>query len=280
MFKKAERKKVKIKLAITGPSGSGKTYSALRIAKGLGGKIAVIDTENGSASLYSDRFQFDVLELKAPYTTERYLEAIRAAVEGKYDVLIIDSISHAWQGEGGILDRKGQLDARGGNSFTNWAKFTPEQERFVAALLQSDIHLINTMRSKTEYVLNDNGKGKQAPQKVGLAPVQRDGMEYEMSIVFDVAMNHDAATSKDRTGLFIDKIFQITEETGKQISAWLESGVDKKAELRAQIALALDAKNCDQAYRDVVNKYIEQDLPEEKLEDSLRRVNEYKGGVK
>lgn len=228
MFKKAERKRVKLKLAITGPSGSGKTYSALRLATGIGGKIAVIDTENGSASLYSDRFNFDVLELSAPYSVEKYSQAIRNAVEAGYDIVIIDSISHQWRGEGGILNKKEQLDSRGGNSFTNWAKLTPEQEKFVAELLHSNIHLIATIRSKQEYAMSQDEKGKARVQKMGLAPIQREGMEYEFTTVFDVGMNHEAETSKDRTGLFADKIFKITEETGKEIKAWVDSGVEAK----------------------------------------------------
>lgn len=230
MFKKAERKRVKLKLAITGPSGSGKTFSALRLATGIGGKIALIDTENGSASLYSDRFQFDVLEISAPYSVEKYSQAIRAAVDAGYDVLIIDSISHQWRGEGGILNKKEQLDSRGGNSFTNWAKLTPEQEKFVAELLHSNIHLIATIRSKQEYAMAQDDKGKAKVQKMGLAPIQREGMEYEFTVVFDVAMNHEAEVSKDRSGLFADKVFKITEDTGKEIKAWVDSGVEVKRE--------------------------------------------------
>lgn len=220
-FKKAERRQTKLKLAITGVSGSGKTYSALRLAKGLGGKVALIDTENGSASLYSDRFEFDVMEISAPYSNEKYLAAMQTAQKAGYNVLIIDSLSHQWAGEGGILNRKEQLDARGGNSFANWAKMTPEHEKFKAAILHADMHVIGTIRSKTEYTLSENDKGKIQPKKVGLAPVQRDQMEYEFTVVFDVAMNHEADISKDRTGLFAGKIFQITEETGEQLVTWL-----------------------------------------------------------
>lgn len=224
IFQKAKRTRAKLKLAITGPSGSGKTYSALRLATGLGGKIAFIDTESGSASLYSDRFDFDVVELAPPYTVEKFIECINAAVEAKYDVLIIDSISHQWRGEGGILNKKEQLDARGGNSFTNWAKLTPEQERFMGSLLHAPIHTICTMRSKQEYAMVDGGNGKQKIQKLGLAPIQRDGVEYEFTTVLDVAMNHEAEASKDRTGLFVDRMFKIDEQTGKDLKAWLESG--------------------------------------------------------
>ena len=224
MFKKAQRKQAKLKLAVTGPSGSGKTYSALRLAAGLGGKVALIDTENGSASLYSDKFAFDVLDLQPPFTVERYVEAINAAVSAGYTTLVIDSLSHAWAGEGGLLEQKEQLDARAkGSSYTNWASITKKHESLKSSILQSNVHIIATMRSKQDYVLVDKN-GKQVPQKVGMAPVQRDGMEYEFTIVFDVAMNHEAEASKDRTGLFTDKIFKVSEDTGKQLSAWLEGG--------------------------------------------------------
>lgn len=226
-FQKAEKKKVRLKLAISGPSGSGKTYSALRLAKGMGGKTAVIDTENGSASLYADSFEFDVMEIHPPFTTAKYAAAIKAATAAKYDNLIIDSMTHQWAGEGGILDRKAQLDSKpGSNGYTNWNQMTPEHEAFKSAILQSDIHIIATVRSKQEYILETNDKGKQAPKKVGMAPVQRDALEYEFTIVFDVFMNHKCSVSKDRTGLFIEEVFQINEETGKTILDWTRSGKD------------------------------------------------------
>lgn len=225
LFKKAEKKKAKLRLGVTGPSGSGKTFSALRLATGFGGKIAVIDTEKGSASLYADKFEFDVLELEPPYAPERYIEAMNAAVQAGYDIIIMDSISHAWAGEGGLLNQKEQLDARGGNSFTNWAKMTPKQERFISALIGCPAHIIVTMRSKQEHVQVSEG-GKTKIQKVGLAPIQRDGFEYELTTVFDVAINHECEASKDRTGLFTDKIFKIDENTGKTFRQWLESGVE------------------------------------------------------
>ncbi len=223
MFQKAQRKNAKLRIAVTGPSGSGKTYSALRLAKGLGSKIAFIDTENGSASLYSDKFEFDVLELTAPFTTEKYIEAIKFAEKSGYDVLVIDSISHAWNSVGGLLEQKSQIDKRGGNSYTNWASITPKQELFITAMTQSSVHLISTMRSKQGYAIETNEKGKSAPKKIGLEAVQREGMEYEFTTVFDVGMTHEASVSKDRTGLFMDKIFQVTEETGRELIAWLSS---------------------------------------------------------
>lgn len=230
-FKKAEKKKAKLRLGISGPSGSGKTFSALRLATGFNGKIAVIDTERGSASLYADKFEFDVQELTPPYSPERYIEAMNDAVKEGYDIIIMDSISHAWAGEGGVLNIKEKMDARGGNSFANWAKMTPIQERFIAALINCPAHIIVTMRSKQDHVQISEG-GKTKIQKVGMAPIQREGFEYELTTVFDLAINHEAECSKDRTELFVDKIFKITEDTGKQIKEWLESGSELKEEIK------------------------------------------------
>ena len=230
-FKKAERTQATLKIALTGPSGSGKTFSGLIIAAAIGKKIAVVDSENKSASLYADMdkgplagIAFDVLDIEPPYTIAKYVEAIEAAEKAGYDVLLVDSISHAWAGEGGLLDKKTALDARGGNSYTNWATITPEQERFKARILQADMHVICTMRSKQDYVLEQNDKGKQVPKKVGLAPIQRDGMEYEFTTVFDIAMDHNAVASKDRTGLFDGQVFKISKETGAKIMRWLKAG--------------------------------------------------------
>lgn len=230
-FQKAVRKQVKLKIALTGPSGAGKTFSALLIASGIGKRIAVIDTENKSASLYAGMskgplagIDFDILEIEPDYTIQKYAEAIEAAEKAGYDVLIVDSISHAWAGEGGLLAKKEALDQRGGNSYTNWAGITKEHEAFKAKILNANIHLICTMRSKQDYVLEMNDKGKSAPKKVGLAPIQRDGMEYEFTTVFDLAMDHNAKVSKDRTDLFDGMIFKPTKETGEQLMKWLMSG--------------------------------------------------------
>lgn len=234
-FKKAERKKVRLKIAISGPSGSGKTLSALLLAKGLGGRIAVIDTENGSASLYAGNEklpEYDTLELAPPFETNKYIDAIKTAEKEKYDVLIIDSASHQWSGEGGLLNKKEALDARGGNSYTNWAKLTPEHERFKSAILHSDLHVIMTVRSKQEYALVDDGKGKNKVQKLGMAPIQRDGMEYEFTTFFDLDMSHQAEASKDRTGMFDGKLFKINEGTGEVFKSWLDGfkGVAKSSD--------------------------------------------------
>ncbi len=228
VFQKAVRQKSKLRLALMGVSGSGKTYSALRLAKGLGGKIAFIDTESGSAQLYSNIADFDVLELGPPYTPTSYVNAIRAAEEADYEVLIIDSLSHAWAGEGGVLDRVEKITeaSRSKNSFQAWNKGTKEQNMLVDKILSSNLHVICCIRSKTAYeIVEDNGKKR--PVKFGLAPVQRDNLEYEFSLVMDISRdNHLATVSKNRTDLFNDEVpFMITEDTGKQLNKWLDSGI-------------------------------------------------------
>ena len=228
MFRKAERRKAKLRLAITGPAGSGKTYGALQLAQGLGGRIAMIDTENGSGDLYSDICDYDVQTLSAPYSVQKYLAAIHEAEEEGYDILIIDSLSHAWSGEGGLLDVHSQLtrNMKNGNSYTAWNKITPWHNRLIESMLASNCHIIATMRTKTEYAMIQNEKGKTEIQKVGLAPVQRDGMDYEFTIVFDLSMEHTVTVSKDRTSLFDRQVFSITQDTGKIIRKWLDSGAD------------------------------------------------------
>lgn len=224
LFKKAERKRAKLKIAGTGPSGSGKTYSLLMLAtglvKGTNQRIALLDTENDSASLYADRFDFDTVNIEPPFTAKKYTDVIRAAEAEGY-VLIIDSLSHAWAGEGGILDRKSAKDNQGGNSYTNWAQFTKEHEELKSAILYSDIHILASMRSKQDYVMEQNEKGKSAPKKVGLAPIQREGMEYEFTVVFDFAMDHSFHVSKDRTGLFDGRIEKMKPSHGEELIAWL-----------------------------------------------------------
>lgn len=242
MFKKATRKQAKIKLAVTGASGSGKTFSSLRLAKGLanGGKVAVIDTENGSASLYSDRFDFDTLDLSPPFTHDKFISAIKAAEDSSYEVLVIDSASHIWEG---ILEYKSKLDARGGNSYTNWADAGNKFKGILDAVLQSRIHVICCLRSKMDHVIDKDSNGRATIKKVGMAPIMRDGIEYEFTTVFDCDMSHQASASKDRTGMFTDKIFQITEETGSSIAKWLSTGEAAPEPVAAPASSPFEAKD-------------------------------------
>ena len=227
-FRKAQRKKAKLRLGITGPAGSGKTYGALLVAFGLGGKIALIDTENGSGDLYSALGDYDIGYIKAPYTVEKYLQAIHEAENAGYDIIIIDSLSHAWSGEGGLLDQQSRITAtsKSGNSYAAWRQITPMHNKLIDTMLTSPAHIIATMRSKTEYVQTENERGYKEIRKVGLAPVQREGMDYEFGVVFDLGVNHLASVSKDRTGIFDEQIFKLSQDTGKILRKWLDEGVD------------------------------------------------------
>lgn len=226
-IRKAERRKAKLRLGISAPSGSGKTYSAILIAAGLGNKIGMIDTEHGSGDLYADLTDYDIIPIDAPYTVAKYLQAIKLFEQNGYDAIIIDSLSHAWAGDGGLLDKQGKIaDRPGQNGYAAWRSITPEHNALVDAMLTSQCHIIATMRAKQDYVIETNDKGKQAPRKVGLAPVQREGMEYEFTVMLDIDMQHIASASKDRTRLFDGQYFKVTEETGKQLLEWLDAGKD------------------------------------------------------
>ena len=222
-FNKAERKRSKLRLAIAGVSGSGKTTAALQIAKGLGGKIAVIDTENGSSSLYSDKFDFDVLELEAPYTPERFIQAIEIAEQSGYETVIIDSMSHEWDGTGGCLEINALLASTKykGNSYAAWNEVTPRHQKLLEKIVTSKIHLIATVRSKAEIVKEGN-----KVFKVGMKYIMRDGFEYEFTTVFDLSHEgHHAVVSKDRTELFDQNTpFLINPEIGNNLNEWLNSG--------------------------------------------------------
>ena len=222
-LQKAKRTNVKIKLALQGPSGSGKTYSALQVAYGLSGdwnKIAVIDTENHSSELYAHLGAFNVLSLEEPFTPERYIDAITICETAGMEVIIIDSISHEWEE---ILDIHGNM---AGNSFTNWGKLSKRNRDFVSAIIQSPCHVISTIRTKQDYVLTDKN-GKMVPEKVGLKGIFRDGIDYEHTIVFEINLGHIATCSKDRTGLFMDKIPHVlTPDDGKKILQWCNIATD------------------------------------------------------
>ncbi|MFK7059707.1 AAA family ATPase [Flavobacterium oreochromis] len=220
----SERKKAKIKMALQGSAGSGKTYSSLLLAQGLTNgdftKIAIIDTENGSADLYAHLGDYNVLTLAPPFTPENYIKAIDVCTNAGMEVIILDSTSHCWDY---LLDYHSSL---AGNSFTNWAKITPLQKAFTDKILQCDAHVIATMRTKQDYVLNQKD-GKFIPEKVGLKAVQKDGLDYEFTIVFDVDIKHFAVSSKDRTGLFMGKPeFIINSATGRKILEWCNSGTN------------------------------------------------------
>jgi len=233
-FKQAVKEKLNGRIALNGSSGGGKTMTALRIGMGMlppGGQMAVIDTERGSARKYVGEFgiQFQGIELET-FGPQNYVAAIKAAADAKFPVLVIDSLSHAWMGAGGLLEQVDEFAKReqSGNSFAAWKKGTPIQTQFIESILSYPGHVIVTMRSKTEYVIEPNSKGKMAPRKIGMAPVQRDGMEYEFDIFADVTPDHDMIVTKTRCPLFVDAIInKADEEFGRQYLGWLNSGVER-----------------------------------------------------
>ena len=230
VFTKAERKKAKLKLNLNGPSGSGKTYSALQMAAGLGEKIAVIDTENESASLYANEFGFDTLPMRPPYSPERFAGAIIAAHNMGYEVLIIDSASHEWIGTGGCLEINDEAAKRfKGNTWSAWSETTPRHRKFIDAILQTDMHIITTTRAKTETAVGEKGK----ILKLGMKAEQRDGYEYELTVSLDMLHeNKFAIPTKDRTKLFNPCGEVITSETGSKLLAWLNDGRSQEEALQ------------------------------------------------
>ena len=224
-LQEASRKQAKIKMAIQGPSGGGKTMSALLIAYGLCGlweRIAVIDTENHSADLYAHLGKYKVLSISAPFAPEKYIDALNLCVSSGIEVVIIDSMSHEWDGSGGILETHSRMT---GNSYTNWAVVTPRHNAFVQAMLQSPVHIIGTIRSKQDYVLSERN-GKMVPEKVGLKGITREGLDYEFTLVLDINIRHYATASKDRTGLYIDKPeFMPSSAIGIKIRDWCNAGI-------------------------------------------------------
>jgi hypothetical protein len=270
-FHKAERKKGKLRLGIAGPAGSGKTYSALlmafgmeglgswRLAPDLAGKIAMIDTERGSGELYDHLGNYDVCTIEAPFEPGKYVAAIKDAEKLGYETIIIDSLTHAWAGQGGLLDTHGKIADRGGNSWAAWRKVTPQHNELVDAMLQSSCHIIATMRSKMEYAQSEEG-GKKTVKKLGMSPIQREGMEYEFTVFLDLDLNHVASSSKDRTSLFDGKYFTPAPETGITLINWLNNAPE--AELPQQPAAKVTQENKNSS------ETSEQTIKQEKQADS------------
>lgn len=235
MFRKAERKKAKLRLGLTGASGSGKTWSALELAFGMttGDKIFFIDTESGRGELYQGLkskhdsdiiFDYNYYRLDAPYSTERYIAAIKDAEKAGCEVLIIDSLSHAWSGDGGVLSI---VDKAGSKSFTDgWKVATPKQNALIDTIINSKMHIITNLRAKSEYVIEKNEFGKSVPRKIGLAPVQRDQIEYEFTAFLNINFDNVAQVSKDNSGVFVDEFVKLTPGHGRLLINWLNSGAD------------------------------------------------------
>lgn len=233
-LQQARKQQLKLRLGLSGASGFGKTYSALLLAYGITNdwtKIAIIDTENSSANLYANLGNYSVLSLKAPYNPERYIEALRTCEKASMEVIIIDSITHEWNGKGGCLDLHEKLGGR----FQDWAKITPRHQAFIDAILQSKCHVITTVRRKTDYSMDRDRNGKTKVIKLGTKEITREGFEYELTTNFEIINdNHLALASKDRTGLFMNKPeFVITSGTGKILNRWCNDGESVMDKLNA-----------------------------------------------
>jgi hypothetical protein len=243
---RAQRSQARLRLGLTAPSGGGKTWSGLVLAKGIveallsagmpgtiEGKIGLIDTERKSAQLYSHLVPFDCIEMEAPYTVDRYLAALRQFEKAGYLVVIIDQVTHAWSGVGGILEVAEKMSkGQGGNSFNAWATATPEYQRFVDGLLASSCHLICTMRQKTKWEMterqNASGRMTKTPTRIGMAPEMRQGFEYEFTTLLGLSVEGNVATNlKDRSGVFGEignVVGRLDESWGRRLAAWLTTG--------------------------------------------------------
>lgn len=263
VLKKAQRKKVKLKIGLSAPSGGGKTASSLLLGYGLlkgehpdwsdeqiWDKIALIDTENGSGELYANTQigttaigVYNAISIEPPYEPQKYIEAIAACKEAGMEVCICDSLSHAWSGQGGLLEKQNNISRRTGNSYTAWRDITPLHNQMVDAVLQTDMHMICTMRSKTEYVQEKGPNGKTTVRKVGMAPIQRDGMEYEFSMFIEIDADHQAFVSKDRTGVIDGQYFVVTPDVGIKLAKWLDSAAP--ADSGAKVVSTYDPPKSD-----------------------------------
>lgn len=236
-FRKATKTQARARIALVGPSGSGKTWTALTIAAGLGKRVAVIDTERGSASKYADSFAFDTLALET-FSPDTYTEAIHVAEAAGYDVIVIDSLSHAWTGREGALEQVDKAAARSQskNTYFAWRDVTPKHNALIDAMIGSRCHIVATMRSKTEYVIETDSKGKQVPRKIGLAAVQREGMEYEFDIVADMDMDHNFIVSKSRCTRLADAVINRPDaKLPAAIAAWLSDGAAEAEALASAV---------------------------------------------
>ena len=229
-IRKAERAQSKLRIGLSGPSGSGKTYSALLLARGIASaweKIVLIDTENGSGEMYSNLGAYNVITLSAPFTPEKYTEAIQFAEESKMEVIVIDSVSHEWDGKGGCLEINEKLAGTKfkGNSWAAWSETTPRHQKFISSITESECHILTTQRSKTDTIQTEDKKIK----KVGLKDIQREGFEYELTANFNIDRDsHMAMASKDRTSMFIDRDpFVITQKIGEEFVVWNKGGIEK-----------------------------------------------------
>ena len=250
-LKQSKRQNVKLRLGISGPSGFGKTHSALLLAYGMTqdwNKVAVIDTENSSASLYSDLGEFNVLDLSAPYSPERYIEAIEVCEKAGIEVVVIDSITHEWSGTGGCL----QIHEKLGGRFQDWAKVTPRHQAFIDKILQSTCHIITTTRRKVDYSLDVGSNGRTKVVKHGTKEITREGFEYELTVNFELINDqHLVNASKDRTGLFMNKPeFVITSKTGERLLKWCNAKPVTVKDIVEKINSTLSVSELTKLYND------------------------------
>jgi DNA polymerase III delta prime subunit len=250
-FEKATKHSIRLRLAFIGPSGSGKTYTALAVATHLlhvaelskqgNGRIALIDSERGSAAKYADLFDFDTLSLET-FAPATYVEAIHAAEQAGYPLIVIDSLTHAWTGKEGALEQVDKEKARkhSANSFDAWRTVTPMHNALVDAMITSASHVIATMRVKTEYVVETNDKGKAVPRKVGLAPIQRDGLEYEFDVIGDMDNDNRLVVSKTRCSALSGAVIEKPgAELAATLAGWLKGdGTPAAVPARQQTAKA------------------------------------------
>lgn len=228
-IKKATRQKLKSRILLEGQAGSGKTKSALILARNLGSKIGVIDTEDNSACLYSEMCDFDVIDMKAPYTINNLIMAIEQLEKAQYDVIIVDSLSPFWASTGGALETVSRISkTQGKNSFTAWDDVTPLQNKLVDKILHCKAHILCTTRLKTDYVMEEyttnSGKSAMRPVKVGLKTIQREGLDYEFTIVFRIDRNHIASVDKTRCSALDNYCDIITDQTAITLKNWLNDG--------------------------------------------------------
>lgn len=274
-LRKASRKKAKIRLGLSSVSGGGKTVTALLIAYGMVGdwsKIAVIDTESESADLYANHKlptgfvigEFNTCPLSSPFTPERYVEAIKACENAGIEVIIVDSITHEWDGKGGCLEIVDQLTQASThkNSYIAWGKVTPRHHAFIDALLQSKCHIITTVRRKQDYEMTKGNDGKIKVEKAGLKEITREGFEYELTVNLELDHGHYATASKDRTGLFSGKPeFMPSDETGRMIMEWCESGADTSQEIKDAIIKLANCSSVDELklFKETLPSYVVND---------------------
>jgi hypothetical protein len=250
-LRKATRQKAKIRLGLSAVAGGGKTMSALLIARGICGdwsKIGMIDTENGSGDLYCHLGDYNIITLSALYTPERYTEAIKACEAAGMEVIIVDSITHEWDGKGGCLEIVDQLTqgSTHKNSYIAWGKVTPRHQAFIDAILQSKCHIITTVRRKQDYEMSKGSDGKLKVEKAGLKEITREGFEYELTVNLELDHSNNATASKDRTGLFKGKPeFVPSIATGEMIAEWCENGVDPAIEINDAIAKLANCNSVD-----------------------------------